>query len=52
MSSNSAADDYQSVYGLRFVQSAQVDEKVNAMIFSFDDPELLQIHGFSRKNPE
>ena len=74
-SSNSAADDYQTVYGLRFVPSAQSgvkgtrpsvkikddlffsstftgDEKVNGMIFSFDDPDLGQILGFSREKPE
>ena len=75
MSSNSAADDYQSVYGLRFVPSGQAgvkgtrpsvkikddrffsstftgDEKVNGMIFSFDDPDLGQILGFSKEMPE
>jgi len=75
MSSNSAADDYQSVYGLRFVASAQAvdkgtrpsvkikedllfsstftgNEKVNGMIFSFDDPDHVQNLLFSKENSQ
>jgi hypothetical protein len=75
MSSNSAADHYQSVYGLRFVETAQAvdkrtrpsvkikedlfvsstftgNEKLNDIIFSFDDLDLGQILVFSKETLE